>query len=95
MHEQLINTANLKKTFAVKGLVALGRPRTCNFLTTEKQPAKSVRPCIMGQLANEFCRSCRDVEENETILHLLGTSTMPKAAYYMNDLLDLQSKLLH
>ena len=26
-----------------------------------------------GHLANDFCRSCRDEEEEETVPHLLGT----------------------
>ena len=27
----------------------------------------------LGHLTNDFCRSCRDEEEEESVLHLLGT----------------------
>ena len=61
--------------------------------------------CIMGRharhfgfghLANEFCRSCRYEEEEETVPHLLGScptlsQTRMKylGTYYMNDLEEL------
>ena len=50
----------------------------------------------LGHLANDFCRSCRDVEEEETVPHLLGTCPAPYqrkrkylGTYYIDDLEEL------
>ena len=50
----------------------------------------------VGHLANDFCRSCRDEEEEETVPHLLGTCPALCQrrkkyldAYYMDNLKEL------
>ena len=52
----------------------------------------------VGYLANYFCRRCRDKEDEETILHLLGTCLALRqrwkrhlCAYHIYDLRDLSN----
>ena len=52
---------------------------------------KHVRRIGLGHLANDFCRNCRDEEEDETVPHLLGTcpALCQRGVHYMDDLEEL------
>ena len=48
-----------------------------------------VRRIDLLQLANDFCKSCNDEKEEETLLHLVGTCSVLCCAYNMYDLEEL------
>ena len=55
---------------------------------------------VLENLVSDFCRTCRDEEEEETIRHLLGTCPALRqmrrkylVTYYMDDLDELSRTL--